>query len=207
MQDTFAKLAELFARFPGIGPRQSKRFVYFLLASPSGVRDELVRLILELKKIVGVCGQCRRFFTLGANRAALCSICGDPKRDHALLMLVEKDVDLETVEKARSWNGTYFVLGGTVPILEKKPAAHVRLQQLEKLIGERGASGTLKEIVLALSLTTEGEYTAEYLEKELAPLAAKHGFKLSTLGRGLSTGSELEYADPETIKNALKNRN
>src|SRR3989344_4251281 len=199
---TLEKLVELFARFPGIGPRQSKRFVSFLLSSPPSVREELARLVLELKKMVSVCAECRRFFTVNGNTQTLCSICSDLNRDTALLMVVEKDVDLENIERARAWNGKYFVLGGTVPVLEKNPHERVRSKLLQKLAESRAKEG-LAEVVLALSLTSEGENTAEFLHEFLSPLAGKYGFKLSALGRGLSTGSELEYSDPDTIKNAL----
>src|SRR3989344_8556955 len=196
-------LAELFNRFPGIGPRQSKRFVYFLLATPRGYREELARLLLELKNAATPCARCQRFFTAGKG-TRLCSICLDENRDPATLMIVEKDVDLETIERSHAYQGTYFVLGGTVPILEKNPADRIRLKELQKHLEERLQNG-LKELVLALSLTAEGEHTAEHVQEFLRPLAEK-GLKISMLGRGLSTGSELEYADPETIRNALKNR-
>src|SRR3989338_5890883 len=203
---TLDKLAELFARFPGIGPRQSKRFVYYLLAAPIGVREELSRLVLALKKMVNVCSECQRFFTSNGNQQTLCSTCADPNRDNTLVMIVEKDVDLENIERAGAWSGKYFVLGGTIPILEKNPHERVRSKQIQKLIENRGKNNGLKEVVLALSLTSEGENTAEFLQSSLAPLSTAYGFKLSTLGRGLSTGSELEYSDPDTIRNALKNR-
>jgi recombination protein RecR len=204
MPDTLTKLAELFNRFPGIGPRQARRFVYFLLAAPRSFREELARGILELSKIIHTCTECQRFFS-PARGATLCPLCADPTRDRSTLMVVEKDVDLENVEKSRGFTGTYFILGGTVPILEKNPEERIHLKKLEGLIAHRAKEG-LTEVVLALSLTTEGESTEEFLKEHLTPLAEKYGFKISTLGRGLSTGLELEYSDPETIKNALKNR-
>ena len=202
--DTFNKLTELFSRFPGIGPRQAKRFVYFLLSTQPGYREELVRLLLDLKNVIAICDDCRRFFTANGKRN-LCPICVDSNRDHNALMVVEKDVDLENIERAKVWQGTYFVLGGSVPILEKKPEERIRLHEFQKLIDARSKKG-LEEIVLALSLTTEGENTTHYLLELLSPLVKKNGFKVSTLGRGLSTGLELEYSDSETIRNALKNR-
>lgn len=206
MPDALAKLAELFARFPGIGPRQSRRFVYFLLAAPRGTRETLARLVLELGKAVAACAECGRYFAPGASRGARCAICADPSRDRSILMLVEKDIDLENIERSRAWSGAYFVLGGTVPLLEKNPAARIRSRELSTLVEARGKAGELREIVLALSLTAEGENTAEHLAELLAPYAEKYRLTLSALGRGLSTGSELEYADPDTIRNALKNR-
>ncbi len=201
---TLNKLTELFGRFPGIGPRQAKRFVYFLLATPAGFREELARLLLELKSIVSQCAECYRFFS-PYKAEKVCALCADSNRDHSTLMIVEKDVDLENVERSRAWGGTYFVLGGTLPILEKKPAERIRVAELQKRLEARAKKG-FQELVLALSLTTEGEHTAAYLMENLEPLAQKYNFKITMLGRGLSTGIELEYSDSETIKNALKNR-
>jgi recombination protein RecR len=120
-------------------------------------------------------------------------------------MVVEKDVDLENVERSKTFKGTYFVLGGSVPILEKNPEARVRIKDLKNRIEERGAQG-LTEIILAFSLNPDGENTARYIAEEISAAAAKCGARVTMLGRGLSTGSELEYLDPETLKSALQNR-
>jgi recombination protein RecR len=120
-------------------------------------------------------------------------------------MLVEKDVDLEAVEKAGLYRGYYFVLGGTVPILDPQPENHIRFRALLNELDRQLKEG-LTELIMALSLTTEGNHTADWLVEHLQPVIDKTGLKISFLGRGLSTGSELEYADAETIKNALTNR-
>ena len=118
-------------------------------------------------------------------------------------MVVEKDIDLESMEKSGVYNGKYFVLGGTVAILEKAPEKIVRSRELlQKIEKEKD----IKEVILAFSVNVEGENTSEYLSNFLQDIAAKRHLKISTLGRGLSTGSEVEYADNETLKNALKNR-
>lgn len=132
-------------------------------------------------------------------------MCADKARDTSLLLIVEKDVDLDNIERAKNYNGLYFVIGGTVPILEKNPSTLIREKELKNIILKRAEEG-LKEIIFALSVNPEGEHTTQYLQKELASLLGKHKIKTSTLGRGLSTGSELEYSDTETIKNALLNR-
>ena len=125
-------------------------------------------------------------------------------------MIVSRDIDLETVEKSGSYNGIYFVLGGTIPILDQNPENKIRLKQLVNFIGNRTAEDEgkekISEIILGLNANPAGEHTAEFLKNILSSLASKHSVKISTLGRGLSTGTELEYSDSETIKNALKNR-
>jgi len=120
-------------------------------------------------------------------------------------MLVEKDVDLDNIERAKDYQGHYFVIGGRVPILDKNPSTSIREKELTEVL-ERRASEGLKEVILAFSVNPEGENTTQYIQKVVEPYATKYTLKTSTLGRGLSTGSELEYSDSETIKNALKNR-
>lgn len=206
MSDAFAKLIESFRRFPGIGPRQAKRFVYHLLVAGNAEIDQLAKNLNELKGKVARCGACQRFFppALEGARANLCRLCADPGREDSSLMIVEKDVDLENLERAGDYAGRYFILGGLIPILEKNPLARIHWRELLGLIEKRGA--VLKEIILALSASPQGDHTAEYLGRELATLTRERGIKLMVLGRGLSTGTELEYSDAETLKSALGNR-
>lgn len=198
------KLTEIFRRFPGIGPRQAKRFVYFLLTQPDAYRKELSTLISELKNEISLCQSCFRFFPVNGTKSATCEICRGPNRDNTSLLIVMRDVDLENIEKSHSYNGKYFVLGGGVQVLDETPDKRIRSRELLKTITER--SKDLKEIVFAMSLTAEGEQTEEYLRRILSPIIEKSKIKISTLGRGLSTGTELEYSDSDTIKNALQNR-
>jgi recombination protein RecR len=118
-------------------------------------------------------------------------------------MIVQRDIDLESVEKNGGYNGIYFVLGGTVPILEKEPEKRIRVKELIEFISKK--SSELKEVILGTSANPEGENTADFIRKTLMPLLKKSVI-ISMLGKGLSTGTELEYTDPETLKNALKNR-
>lgn len=200
--NSLEKLEELFRKFPGIGPRQAKRFVYFLLTRNSSYIKELVALIEEIKKDTSVCTSCFRYFER-RGKEATCSICSNPNRDSSLLMVVSRDVDLENMEKAGEFNGLYFIIGGSLPILEKEPEKRIRINELLKIVGKR--KNDLKEIIIAMNTNTEGENTADYLQEKLAPLK-ESGIKISTLGRGLATGAELEYADPETLRSAFKNR-
>jgi recombination protein RecR len=206
------KLTEIFKSFPGIGPRQAKRFVYFLLTRNKNYIKEFTALVEELPKEIQICQDCFRYFTKSKTTSRLCDICQGKNRDEDSLMIVARDIDLENVEKAHSFNGKYFVLGGTVPILDKNPETKVRLNELVKAVEKKvkdapaGASGKLKEIILGFSVNPESEYTAQYVVQTLNSLVTKYGLKVSHLGRGLSTGTELEYSDSDTIKNALKNR-
>jgi recombination protein RecR len=202
--NSFNKLVEIFSEFPGIGPRQAKRFVYFLLTKPAGYTKEIVRALDDLKTNTVACTSCFRIFTKNGGTATLCSICSNQNRDTSTLAVVSRDSDLESLEKSGSFNGVYFVLGGIVPILEQEPEKRVRIVELIETLKKRMAAG-LREVILATSANADGEHTAEYIEKILAPLKAG-GLKVSTLGRGLSTGTELEYSDADTLRNALNNR-
>ncbi len=202
--DSLSKLADLFLRFPGIGPRQARRFVYFLLREDGRYRSELSRLVAEISASVAQCARCGRFFERRVETdTPECSICSDSNRDRSILMVVEKDADLEVVERSGCYRGRYFVLGGTVPLTESTTGRRPRLASLLEKLTERGE---IKEIVLALSLTTEGEHTASLLTDLLRDAAAQNRVKLSTLGRGLSSGLEIEYSDSETLRQALKSR-
>jgi len=204
--DSIQKLTRLFSDLPGIGPRQAKRFVYFLLTRNGTYVDELITLLKNLKKETSLCSFCFRYFPKNVGPSLLCPVCANPHRNETLLMVVSRDVDFENMEKTGAYDGRYFILGGSVPILEKEPEKKIRLVELKKTIETKGKAGTLKEIILAMSANPEGENTGDYLKEETSELLKKYNIKTSLLGRGLSTGAELEYADGETLTNALKNR-
>lgn len=198
------RLTEQFTRFPGIGPRQAKRFVYYLLTRDPRTLDDLSRLIQELRREVHHCKSCFRYFT--GHQRDVCDICADPNRSVSQLMVVEKDADFENIERSGTFEGKYFVLGGSVPVLEKEPEKRIRAKSLLERVERDAQAGILEEVILALSANPEGDSTERYLKELLSPLQEQSLFTISHLGRGLSTGSELEYSDSETIRNALKNR-
>ncbi len=199
----FEKLIEEFRRFPGIGPRQARRFVYHLLHQNTKDRVRLSELITELSREIKQCTFCLRFFKNGSGE--LCKTCASPETDKTTLLVVEKDTDLDSIEKMGIYHGRFFVLGGSIPVLDEKPAERIRARGLIACI-ESPAAADIKEIVLAMSVNAEGENTRQYVEKILEPIAKKRKIKITTLGRGLSTGTELEYSDSDTLSHALKNR-
>lgn len=201
--NSIEKLTQIFSEFPGIGPRQARRFVYYLLTRTNGTLEELSKNISELKKDISVCLDCRRFYEKKHDKQEFCKICSDPERDRGILMLVQRDIDLESIEKNGVFGGIYFVLGGSVPILEKEPEKKIRTKELESRIKKDAG---LKEIILGVNWNPEGENTGIFVEKFLKPIAEEKKIKITHLGKGLSLGSELEYTDPDTLKNALKNR-
>ena len=134
--DNIEKLSQLFSEFPGIGTRQAKRFVYFLMTRNPEFLENMTDLISNLKKEIKSCADCSRFFQKHNSDSAICEICGDKSRDKNKLMIVSRDIDLETVEKSGSYNGMYFVLGGLIPILDKEPENKVRLKKLYSYLDE-----------------------------------------------------------------------
>lgn len=203
--DTIDKLTEIFKEFPGIGERQAKRFVYFLMARNPSYAQNLSELVLELKKEVAQCKECFKFFIMTNNKEKICNICGDKNIDSSTLMIVEKDSDLESIQKSGVYHGKYFILGGLVPVVEKTTKSRVRISELQEKIKREEKNG-LKEIILAFSISPQGDHTDQYVREQLRDVAEKLEIKISSLGKGLSTGTELEYSDNDTLKNALKNR-
>lgn len=197
------KLIDLFSRFPTVGPRTATRFVFYLLKTSKKEIEELVKSITNLKKEVRICSFCFNPFQGEGN---LCEICSDRTRDKTLLCIVEKETDLNSLEKTKKYKGLYFILGGTVSTLKKEDIKKLKVKELIERIKQSekfGISGaSFKEIIIATNPTTEGEATALYLERKLKPL----NIKITRLGRGLPVGAELEYADKETLGSALEGR-
>lgn len=211
MEDPIEKLSKYFKEFPGIGERQAKRFVYFLLHKNLNYSKELGNSILGLKDLIHQCPSCFLFFE--GTHDELCDVCKNEKTDKTSLLIIEKDADYENIKRSKNYSGMYFILGGLAPIVNKDTPNFIRIKELintieiraKKPASTQGGDG-LKEVIIALSLNPQGEHTDMYLREKISPLQDKFKFKMVSLGRGLSTGTELEYSDSETIKNALQNR-
>ena len=202
------KLAQYFAKFPGIGTRQAKRFVYFVLSSNPQFAKDISAKILSLVENTAQCRECRRYFEYrNPDKITICDFCRDPSVDGSKIMIVEKDLDLLNMRKSNAYQGKFFILGSLIPLTEiKKDVSLPRVDELKNRIEQEASRSVLKEVVLALNATPEGDHTTLELKTMLMPFRDKYNLIITTLGRGLSTGSELEYSDTETIKNALENR-
>lgn len=207
------KLAELFMRFPGIGPKQAKRFVYFLLREHFHFKEQLIKALEELKFTGKQCEMCYRYFgdptplsSPAGQGQNLCGICTDETRDHTALMVLEKELDMDAVEKTGSYTGLYFILGGLVPPLTEKPSEIIRIRELTSRIHESLGNESLQEIIFALPVTDYGDTTKEYIEKTVKQIVGIEKIKLSALARGLSSGLELEYVDRNTFSSAFERR-
>lgn len=194
------KLAELFQLFPGIGKRQARRFVYFLLHKDQNYIGQLLHEIQNIKQEINQCHECYRFYP--RDQFSVCPICRNTSESKQL-MIVEKDADLENIHKTKLYDGSYFVLGGHIASHEKK-RSYARTEQLLQHIEKKSKQDAISEIIFGLSISPEAEHTRLRL---LSMLQGKYpNIQFSTLGRGLSSGTELEYSDTETLKYALQSR-
>lgn len=192
------KLIEQFSKFPTVGPRTAARFVFYLLGLPKEETEQLLKSISSLGEKVRLCSFCFKPFETETD---LCEICSNQKRNKALLCVVEKETDLEAIEKIKKYQGRYFIFGGTLSKLRKEDIKNLRKDELL----ERIKSPEIQEIIIATNPTAEGEATALYIER-LLEKNLPAGRQVTRLGRGLPIGGELEYADEETLSSALDNR-
>ncbi len=196
-------------RFPGIGPKQAKRFVYFLLREHSHYKDQLIKSLEELRFTGKQCEKCFRYYgdKNADSKKTLCEICASSTRESATIMILEKELDLDAIEKTGSYNGLYFILGGLVPPLTEKPSELIRIRELTAYIHSGITNENLAEVIFALPVTDYGDTTTEYVEKTIKQIVGVEKLQLTHLARGLSSGLELEYVDRDTFKQALERRN
>lgn len=195
IQDLIDQLSEL----PDMGPRAASRLVFYLINQEQKDLDDLSSLIKDLKTKIHLCSQC---FNITSKDNQLCSICQEPKRDKETICLVENVLNIIPLEKTKQYHGFYHVLGGLISPTDGIGPKNLKIKELTARI--KNSQPTIKEVIFALSPTTEGDTTALYIERLLKE--EKIGIKISRLGRGLSTGSDLEYIDENTLTSALLGR-
>ncbi|KKT29952.1 hypothetical protein A3G55_03270 [Candidatus Giovannonibacteria bacterium RIFCSPLOWO2_12_FULL_44_25] len=212
--NSFNDLKELLEKLPGIGPRQASRFIWAMLDFEPKERENMASLINSLDQHLKRCGECLRAHLAtkspSGDLATVCSFCQPiSNRDHSKIMVVERDSDLLNIEKSKIYGGLYHVLGGALDLLEKDEGVRKSI----KFLKVRAESGKVKEIILALSPVKLGEFTAGFIEKVFEPFSkpaspagGSQKLKISRLARGLATGTDLEYADETTLKQAIDNR-
>ena len=180
-----------------MGPRQAARFVLALLDKDDSELRELGNAITNLKKDIRFCQEC---FNVSEN--GLCHVCSDQKSETSKLLVLETVTDLDSIEKTGLYKGLYHVLGGSINPLDGATPETLRFKELERRVGELSQNNNL-ELIIATNPSTSGETTALYI-KDI--LKNKTGIAITRLGRGLASGSNLEYADEITLKNALEYR-
>lgn len=187
------RLIQLLAKLPGLGPRSARRAALHLIKNRERLLVPLAAAMAEARDKVTVCSECGNVDTVDP-----CTLCTDPRRDRSTLCVVEEVGDLWALERAGAWNGLYHVLGGTLSAIEG-----IRPEDLsiDTLIARAGAGG-VKEVVLALNATVEGQTTAHYITERLKTL----GIAASRLAHGVPVGGELDYLDEGTLMQAIRAR-
>ena len=191
--EAIQNLIEKLSTLPSVGPKTAERYVFHLLKQSEEKLKGLAAAISELKEKTKVCSNC---FTLAEND--ICPICADQNRRSGILCIVENSQDLAAIEATKQYDGRYFVLGGLINTINEVRPEDLNIRKLLTRIKNED----IKELILALNFTLEGETTAMYLTKIL-----KDHLKITRLAKGLPAGSNLEYADELTLGNALKYRN
>ncbi len=181
------------SQLPGIGKRTALRLVLHLLKQPEERTELLAHALLKLKSEVNFCKNCHNI-----SDTEVCEICANPKRDETTVCVVEDVRDVMAIENTSQYNGLYHVLGGKISPMEGVGPQDLNIASLVKKVKD----GTVKELILALSSTMEGDTTNFYIYKQLEGLE----IVTSTIARGISVGDELEYADEVTLGRSIINR-
>ncbi len=188
-----AQLIEELHKLPGIGPKNAQRLAYFLLHAPEEQARALAEAIIAVKEKIIFCSVCQNITEVDP-----CAVCQDEQRDRSKICIVEKPLDILPLERTRGYNGLYHVLHGAISPMEGVGPEDLRIRELLA----RLQNSSVQETILATNPNLEGEATAMYLQRLIAPL----GIKVTRLARGLPFGSSLEYADEVTLTRALEGR-
>ncbi len=187
------RLIQLLAKVPGLGPRSARRAALHLIKKKEQLLGPLASAMSEAVEKVRICSNCGNVDT-----ADPCMICTDPRRDQSTIIVVEDVSDLWAMERATGLNALYHVLGGTLSPLDGIGPDQLTIRQLV----DRIAAGEVKEVILAVNATVEGQTTAHYLTDQLA----EFGVRVTRLAHGVPVGGELDYLDEGTLAAALKSR-
>lgn len=191
-------LVEAFERLPGIGPKTAQRLTYYLLHVPQTELDRFADALSSLKKDTVECATCHNI-----SETDPCDICADSNRDQRLICVVEQPLDVLALEAGNGYRGVYHVLHGIIDPLHNIGPEEIKIAELLRRVEEQ-ESGRVKEIILALNPTMEGEATCLYLKKQIEN--SKSMVKISRLAHGLPVGADIQYADDQTLTHAMEGR-
>lgn len=193
LPEPLVNLAAALSKLPGIGPRSAERIALHVVQSEKGAIQNLAAALTTAREKISLCEVCG-----GLTERQPCGICSDSKRNRTMVCVVERPVDILSIEKSGSFQGTYHVLGGKISPLNGVEPEDLRITQLEARCDTEG----IQEIILALASDVEGDATSFYLNKLLAP----RGIRITRIAHGLPAGSGLEFADELTLSRALEGR-
>jgi recombination protein RecR len=194
------RLVESFEKLPGIGPKTAQRLTFYLLHVPQEQLDSFAEALANLKKNTVFCSICKN-----VGEADPCSVCSDGSRNASVVMVVEQALDILAIERSGKYKGIYHVLHGVINPLENIGPEEIFIKELISRVKDENSG--IAEIILATNPTMEGEATAMYIRREVRELES-HGVdvKITRLGMGVPTGSDLEYADDTTLTYAIEGR-
>ncbi len=187
------RAVEAFSQLPGVGRKTALRLVLHLLRQSTEDVDSFANAVIRVKHDVKYCKVCHNI-----SDNEVCSICSDPRRDASVVCVVENIQDVMAIENTQQFHGLYHVLGGIISPMDGIGPHDLEIESLV----ERVEEGTVKEIILALASTMEGDTTNFYISRKLKDT----GVKLSVIARGISVGDELEYTDEVTLGRSILNR-
>jgi recombination protein RecR len=191
--ESVTTLITALSRLPGIGPRSAERIALYLVQAESGAVKQLAEGIVTARDRVRFCDVCGAL-----TESSPCGVCSDTRRDASLVCVVERAVDILSLEKSGTFRGKYHVLGGKISPLNGVEPEDLRIAELERRLTRE----PVREIVIALGTDVEGDATSFYLAKRLA----RDGLKVTRIAHGLPAGSGLEFADEVTLTHALEGR-
>lgn len=189
------KAVEEISQLPGIGKKTALRLALHLLRQEEEASLSLAQALVDLRTKTQYCTQCHNL-----SDAPLCSICSSQRRDRSLICIVENPQDVMAIENTAQYKGLYHVLGGVISPIEGVGPSDIKLESLIHRVEQAGEP--VKELILALSPTMEGDTTSFYITKKLQP----HGLKVSSIARGVPVGGELEYTDEITLGRSIVSR-
>ncbi len=190
---SIAALIEHFQKFPSVGPKSAQRMAFYLLRMPLTEVEKFAKSMIDAKQNTKTCEIC-----FNMSSTSPCEICSSPQRDKSTICVVAETKDLIAIEKTNEYKGLYHVLQGLISPMDGIGADDIRIKELlSRLTDEK-----VKEVILALSPSVEGEATSLYLNKLIKPF----GIKISRIAFGLPVGADLEYADEITIAKAIEGR-
>ena len=204
LPDPIKKFTEIFSKFPSIGPRQATRLAFYIAGLGKTKIKEISDAISGLYEL-NTCARCFHTYNQysgGRTDEKLCPICSDPTRKKEIIAIIEKETDLISLEKTKKFNGWYLLIGELHKTGELEPEQKLRLASLKTFI-KKNLGDRAKEIILAINPTVYGDLNAALLKKELE----EYTEKITRLGRGIPTGGEIEFADEETLGQAIDRRN
>src|SRR3990172_4551254 len=187
------RLIDEFSRLPGVGPKSASRLTFFLLRGDGQQSRDLADALRELKEKTRFCSICYNI-----TESNPCPVCADRSRENGQICVVEEPLDVLAIERTRGFKGRYHVLHGALSPVEGVGPDDLKIRELVA----RVKTEPVKEVILATNISQEGESTAMFVQKQLAPL----GVKVTRLARGLPVGGDLEYADETTLARALEGR-